>query len=215
MSIVKNVSAPYTIYTINRGDPVTIDADAVLVNGNLTVLGNTFLGNVTNAQVEQTYIADNIISLNAGTTGTPVLNAGIEVNRGNQPNTILYWNESLKQWQVTNDGSTYYNVVATTTGNTRVVDDTSPQLGANLFTNNYAITNITGNIFLDPGTQVTLNGNLSMQMVSNTDPAGYNTITASVPAAGGTGLFVTTGDGTTTNEELISKKRAIVYSIIF
>ena len=215
MSIVKNVSGPYTIYAINRSDPITLDSDVVMVHGNLTVLGNTFLGNVTNAQVEQTYIEDNIISLNAGTTGTPVLNAGIEVVRGNQPNTMLFWNETSKQWQITNNGTTYYNVVATTTGNTRVVDDPSPQLGANLFTNNYAITNVTGNIFLDPGTQVTLNGNLAMQMISNTDPAGYNTITASVPAAGGTGLFVTTGDGTTTNEELISKKRAIVYSIIF
>ena len=34
-------------------------------------------------------------------------------------------------------------------------------------------------------------------------------------AAGGTGVYVTTGEADVVGEELISKKRAIVYSIIF
>lgn len=212
MSIIKNVSGPYTINTINHDDPITLDSNVVIINGNLTVKGNTTTISSTN-----TNIKDNIIELNSGTIGTPVFNAGVQVDRGNQNNVLLLWNESTKNWTVTNDGTTYYNIVATTTGNTRVVDDSSPQLGGNLFTAGYSIINPTGNIFLDPQTTVSMNGNLSLQMFLGTAPVvpNYNTIYASNVSAGGTGIYVTTGDGTIVGEELITKKRSIVYSIVF
>jgi hypothetical protein len=118
MSIIKNVSGPYTINTINHDDPIILDSNVVIINGNLTIRGNSTTINSTN-----TDIFDNVVRLNSGTTGTPVFNAGIEVVRGNQASTIILWNEATKNWTLTNDGTTYYNVVATTTGNTRVVDD--------------------------------------------------------------------------------------------
>ena len=216
MSIVKNVSGPYTINTINHDDPIILDSNVVIIKGNLTVVGNT--ASITS---NNTSIADNIITLNAGYVGaTPLpLPAGFQVVRGGNTPTYndvyIRWNETTTSWQVTNDGTTFYNIVGTSTGNTRVVDDASPQLGANLYTANYAITNISGNIWLDPQTTVSLNGNLSMQVAGNTSALGYNTVVAKDPAAGGTGLYVTTADQTTIDEELISKKRAIVYSIIF
>jgi len=54
-------------------------------------------------------IKDNIITLNAaiGQSDTPLFNAGIEVDRGNQPNVSLIWNESNQAWQFTNNGTTY------------------------------------------------------------------------------------------------------------
>jgi hypothetical protein len=215
MSIVKNVSGPYVIHTLNPNDPIVLDANVVLIRGNLTVSGNTTTVTTTN-----TNLYDSVIELNAGmsvTGGTPILNAGIQVDRGNQANVLILWNETSKNWTVTNDGTTFYNIVATTTGNTRVVDDASPQLGGNLFTGGYAFINNTGNIFLDPLSTVTTNGNLSLQIFPGVAPSavGYNTIKAGNVAAGGTGLFVTTGDGSIIGEELISKKRSIVYSIVF
>ena len=224
MSFIKNVSGPYTINTINHDDPITLDSNNVIINGSLFVYGsNTFLGNVTSAEVQQTYIVDNVITLNANasTLTTPYPGpSGIEVERGSvEYNAILRWYEPSKTWQIRSnvDGAVYYNLVATTTGNTRVVDDVAPQLGGNLFTNGYAITNITGNIFIDPATTVSLNGNLSLQMAGNVwgNVQAYNTLIADQVGAGGTGLYVTTGDGGVTNQELITKRRAIVYSIVF
>jgi hypothetical protein len=224
MSFIKNVSGPYTINTINHDDPITLDSNNVIINGSLFVNGsNTFLGNVTSAEVQQTYIVDNVITLNANasTLTTPYPGpSGIEVERGSvEYNAILRWYEPSKTWQIRSnvDGAVYYNLVATTTGNTRVVDDVAPQLGGNLFTNGYAITNATGNIFLDPATTVSLNGNLSLQMAGNVwgNAQAYNTLISNQVGAGGTGLYVTTGDGGVTNQELITKRRAIVYSIVF
>ena len=224
MSFIKNVSGPYTINTINHDDPITLDSNNVIINGSLFVYGsNTFLGNVTSAEVQQTYIVDNVITLNANasTLTTPYPGpSGIEVERGSvEYNAILRWYEPSKTWQIRSnvDGAVYYNLVATTTGNTRVVDDVAPQLGGNLFTNGYAITNVTGNIFIDPATTLSLNGNLSLQMAGNVwgNVQAYNTLIADQVGAGGTGLYVTTGDGGVTSQELITKRRAIVYSIVF
>jgi hypothetical protein len=83
----------------------TISGDTS-ITGNLTVTGTTFYANTVNLVVE-----DNIITLNSNVTGTPALNAGFEVNRGNQSNTSLLWNETGKNWQFTEDG-TNYKVIA-------------------------------------------------------------------------------------------------------
>ena len=215
MSIVKQVSAPYVIRTLGPNDPIVLDANIVLVRGNLTVTGNTTTVSSTN-----TNLYDSVIELNAGmsvTGGTPVLNAGIQVDRGNQANVLILWNETTKNWTLTNNGTTFYNLVATTTGNSRVVDDTSPQLSGNLFTNNWGIVNNVGNIFLDPATAVVTNGNLALQIFPGivASNIGYNTLGAGPVSAGGTGVYVSSGDGTIIGEELISKKRSIVYSIVF
>jgi hypothetical protein len=157
--------------------------------------------------------------LNKGVTGSPILNAGITVVRGTSPNVDVRWNEGTQNWQITNDGSVYYDIVATTTGNTRLVDDTSPQLGANLNVANFAIKNNDGdNIYLDPTAALQLDGNIQIKKVANfpvpTIVNNYNIITSSNTGTGGTGLYVTNDEGIT-NQELISKSRAVVYSIIF
>jgi hypothetical protein len=82
-------------------------------NSDLTVVGNlTVLGSHTYAQTQTLLVRDNIITLNAAIsqTGTPLFNAGIEVDRGNQPNVALIWNESSQAWQFTTDGTTYQSI---------------------------------------------------------------------------------------------------------
>ena len=88
----------------NNGGTVTGD---VRITGNLIVTGNTVY---TNTQT--LLVSDNIITLNAAIpqSGTPTLDAGIEIDRGNQPNTAIIWNETIDRWTYTNDGTLYANI---------------------------------------------------------------------------------------------------------
>jgi hypothetical protein len=85
----------------SAGGTVTID-DNLVVSGDLTVNGSTTTLNTATLNVE-----DNIITLNSGVTGSPTLDAGIEVERGTSPNVQILWNETADKWQFTNDGTTY------------------------------------------------------------------------------------------------------------
>ena len=80
-------------------------AENVVIDGDLTVSGTTVTVNA-----ETLLIEDNIIVLNTGTTGSPSLNAGIEVERGTSNNVQIRWNESTDKWQFSNDGTTFYNI---------------------------------------------------------------------------------------------------------
>ncbi len=79
-------------------------ADLTLT-GDLTVQGTT-----TTINTQELNIADNNIVLNSDLTTAPTQNAGIEIERGNQTNVNLRWNETSDKWQITNDGTTYNNI---------------------------------------------------------------------------------------------------------
>lgn len=76
-------------------------ADTLRINGDLIVSGTA-----TYLNTENLYVEDNIITLNSTITGSPTLDAGIEVNRGNQTSALLIWNESLDRWEVGISGAT-------------------------------------------------------------------------------------------------------------
>jgi sulfur transfer complex TusBCD TusB component (DsrH family) len=88
--------------TIGLPDNVTIPG-SLIVSGNLTVSGSTTYLNTETLTVE-----DNIVLLNSGVTGVPSTNAGLEIERGDSPNTSLIWNESTDSWSATNDGTNYH-----------------------------------------------------------------------------------------------------------
>ena len=83
---------------------VTTTGD-VVVGGDLTVNGTTTTLNTENLTVE-----DNIIVLNSNVSGSPTVNAGIEIERGDSANVVLRWNESSDSWEITEDGSVYKNI---------------------------------------------------------------------------------------------------------
>lgn len=87
----------------------------VVIGGDLTVSGSTVTVNT-----ETLLIEDNIIILNTGTTGSPTLNAGVEIERGTSVNVQIRWNESTDKWQFTNDGTTFYDI--TGQGTTSIED---------------------------------------------------------------------------------------------
>ena len=98
------------IQVTESGDTITIGLpDDVNVTNNLVVGGNlTVNGTVTTVNTEQILLADNIITLNSNATGTATENAGIEVERGDDPNRQLRWNESSNRWEIqANDGNFY------------------------------------------------------------------------------------------------------------
>lgn len=93
------VSASVGNVTIGLPDNVTVSGDLV-VDGNLTVSGSTTYLNTATLTVE-----DNIVLLNSNATGSAVADAGIEVERGDDPNASFFWDESEDKWTA-NNGST-------------------------------------------------------------------------------------------------------------
>lgn len=93
------VSASVGNVTIGLPDNVTVSGDLV-VDGNLTVSGSTTYLNTATLTVE-----DNIVVLNSNATGSPVADAGIEVERGDDPNASFFWDESEDKWTA-NNGTT-------------------------------------------------------------------------------------------------------------
>ena len=91
---------------VGTGSNVTFND--LTVSGNLTVSGTT-----TSINTETLTVDDNIIVLNNNATGAPSANAGLEVERGSSTNVAIQWNETSDKWELTNDGSTYGNLVTT------------------------------------------------------------------------------------------------------
>lgn len=81
-------------------------SDNVVVGGNLTVNGT-----VTTINTEQIDLADNIININSDIDGAtdPTQDAGIIVNRGNEVESELIWNETTDRWTF-NNADQYYNI---------------------------------------------------------------------------------------------------------
>jgi hypothetical protein len=100
------------IQVTESGDTITIGLpDDVNVTNNLVVGGNlTVNGTVTTVNTEQILLADNIITLNSNATGTATESAGIEVERGDDPNRSLRWNESIDKWEIQASDGIFYAI---------------------------------------------------------------------------------------------------------
>ena len=67
----------------------------VTITGDLTVNGTTTTINTT-----QIDLADNILLLNSDATGSASVNAGIEVERGDDANVSIVWDETNDKWTI-------------------------------------------------------------------------------------------------------------------
>jgi hypothetical protein len=93
------VSASVGAITIGLPDDVTIGGDLV-VTGDLTVSGS-----VTTLNTETLLVEDNLVTLNSNVTGTPAVNSGIEIERGDSTNAELIWDENADVWKAGLSGS--------------------------------------------------------------------------------------------------------------
>jgi len=92
----------------------------VEITGNLQVGGNlNVIGTVNSVNTTQINIEDNKVKLNSNATGTPTADAGILVERGNEADAEILWNETSDVWQIGQVGGNYHNIArkyATTIG---------------------------------------------------------------------------------------------------
>lgn len=153
--------------TIGLPANVTI-SNNLIVTGDLTVNGNTTTLNTANLNVE-----DSFVLLNSGVTGSPSLNAGIEVERGDSTNVAIRWNETSDKWQFTTDGTNYTDLGA---GGATISDTApaSPVAGQVWFESDTASTYVYYDSFW---VEIGVNATLSDNSITNNLIADY-TITA-------------------------------------
>ena len=172
----------------------TLDTSEVIITGNLTVQGVQ-----TSLETTNSTLKDNIIVLNDGEAGAGVTlgTSGILIDRGSSTDVALRWTEADGgSWQVTSDGTNYANIATSvSSGITAVVQDTSPRLGGNLITNGFNV-QLQSLLTANPPTAVASN------VILYSDTVG----------SAGSGLFVVNSG--TASDELVTKSKAIVFSII-
>ena len=85
---------------------IKTDSD-ITVGGNLIVEGTT---TTVNSNVVE--IGDSIITLNSDfpSDQAAIEDAGLEINRGADPNVFLRWDEGTNEWTFTNDGTNYHDI---------------------------------------------------------------------------------------------------------
>jgi hypothetical protein len=133
--------------TVDGSTALTVTSTGVVIAGNMTVNGTT-----TSVNSNTISLADNIITLNSDATGAPTQNAGIEVERGDEANVQVRWNEGSQRWTFTNDGAVYHPIVVNTDGltegSTNLYHTTARARGAVSVTSNTGISyNSTTGVF--------------------------------------------------------------------
>ena len=200
MSIVKYINAPWTI-----------TGNDVIITGNLTVSGTQ-----TALETINTTTTNKLLTLNDGETGTGVGPAatgqsGFKVDRGLASNVALVWNEPTQSWQIQLPAGNFANILyATGPANSvlnAVINDPAPVLGGNLNTNQYTISSNVGNINFLGNLQIDNTNTVPSTVVTNA-----TLLYAATPGAGTSGLYVLNGQAA--NQELITKTRAVGFSIL-
>lgn len=200
MSSTKTNIGDLTIETVSQTGSTTtlrLISDQVIITGNLSVRGTS-----TSIETTNSLVTDNTVTLNSGFTGTQVtdfvgLTSGIEVNRGTRPTVGVRWNEGLSRWELTSDG-TNWTGIAVNPVLRRVEDDTAPFLGGDLDTNGFSI--FLKSLSTAPSYQA------GRTVIYAIDEVG----------TGGTAIkFISRSGLASVTDELISRKKSIVYSLIF
>lgn len=109
----------------------------------LTVANLTVEGTTTTLNTETLTVDDNIIVLNNDATGSATLDAGIEVERGDDTNVSLFWDESEDKWTITNTAGTY-QILQSVGGTTFKVDLDATESSVTKATNTYTVTHNLG-----------------------------------------------------------------------
>lgn len=130
----------------------------VTITGDLNVEGNLNAINRTEINVE-----DNTLILNTGVTGTPTVNAGFQIERGDETNASLIWDESDNKWKVGYLGS---EVEISVVGHSHVSTDITDF--------QEAVEDVVGSLFTDSAT-------INFEYIDNSASAGI--MSASVVTA--------------------------------
>ena len=180
----------------NVGGDLSVSGNAV-VTGNLTVNGTTTTVNTTN-----TVVSDALLELGNGTTGSAANDAGIVIERGDDANVFMGWDESADKFRL-----------ATTTATGSSTGDMTFSGTATLVSNleGNVTGNVTGDVNVSGGTLTTTTAqNLAVMQgaAANVDIGAFNMRAASVTADGLTaGQVVYTG-----TDGLLSAESGFAYN---
>ena len=199
---IKNINGDMTI---NLGNPPVSGTGNLTINGNLIVLGTT-----TNTQ--PSISVSPFITVAANNTGT-VTDMGLLAQTNANTFAGLRFDVSTQQWQISNNVSStgvpitgYANIAtgaATVAGtDTQIQFNQAGSFGA------------TANLEFDYGNNQLILQGTQLLGYANTPPNVANSVAlySNATGSGGTGLYFTSADA---SDELVSKAKAIVYSIIF
>ena len=197
----KDVSGDYTLTCEGGVGIFTINAANTIFNGNLTYTGNL------------TTVDDFIVvgANNTGAVGNLGLLAGLDV--GTNSYAGLRFNADVNAWQIS---ANVYGNGAPNTAYANIATGNATVGGANtqIQFNDSSTFGATANLTFDKNTnRLTLTGHQALANVAT--PANVSNsvvIYSNVVSAGGTGLYFTSAAA---NDELVSKSKAIVFSIIF
>ena len=103
--------------------------DDLVIQGNLTVLGDSVTANTINAVIQ-----DRFLLLANSATGAPSADIGILMNRGNEGNAALFYDESAKSFTMAETRDPDSNVVISPTGLANLAVGTLKYNGADLTT---------------------------------------------------------------------------------
>ena len=104
-------------------------SDDLVIQGNLTVLGDSITANTLNSVVQ-----DRFILLANSVTGAPSADVGIFMNRGTSGNAAIFYDESAKSFTVAETRDPDSNVVISPTGLANLAVGTLKYSGADLNT---------------------------------------------------------------------------------
>jgi hypothetical protein len=208
MTTYKRIDGDFYIQTVYPPEQkVYIDTDTT-VTGNLTVQGN-----LTYINVSELNVTDPFILVNASNTGTYQSNSGLLTHKTSSDYAGIRYNDNSGSWEVSSSTSssgitgTWEPIIAggiTAAGaNTEIQYNDGGLLGANAaFRFDYATS------------RLTIDGTAALEYTSVPPATVANTATmvANVPGSGGTGIYF---NNNSNQDELISKSKAIVFSIIF
>jgi hypothetical protein len=227
MASYKRVDGDYTIENTLEPDGVTYTGNVIINCGNLEIntndggIGNVDIagnlnvgGNVTYINVEELNIRDPFILLNSSNTGTYASNSGILTHKTSTTFAGLRYDNLSGEWQISIDTNVYGNsgswgnlvtgsVVRNAAGsNTQVQFNT----GGNFDASANLVFDKSINQLALQGHAVFGNLGAAPTAVANSVALYHNTV-----GAGETGLYALDD---ARNEELISKRKAVVYSLI-
>jgi hypothetical protein len=208
MTTYKRIDGDYYIQTVEPPiQKVYIDTDTT-VSGNLTVQGNLTYINVTELNVR-----DPFILLNSSNTGAYAANSGVLTHITSTDFAGIRYNTNTSQWELSNNTSTSGE---TGTWNPIASGNVTPAgLDTQIIFNQAGAYAGNSNFTFDyTNAKVTIQGHEVFGNIGTAPAAVANAVAVyhNAEGSGGTGLYI---KSIATQDELVSKSKAIVFSIIF
>lgn len=210
MSTYKRVDGDYNIVTINSDDNVIVETHTVEIRGNLDVVGN-----LTYINVSELNVKDPFILLNSSNTGSYAANAGMLTHIDSTTFAGIRYNSDSGNWELSKNTGTSGETGtwdAITTANTAIA---AAGLSTQVQFNQSGVFGASENLTFDwTSNRFTISGTQNLSNIGTEPTAVANTVTIyhNAVGSGGTGVYAKTS---TTNDELVSRSKAIVFGIIF